>query len=284
MRLALLLLPLSCAPAGAEPPDEVAEGAPVLVTAPATSPAGPPLPAAPQAPDLSLAGVTVAQAFPPPEGAEQVAPSPFGAWLQERLLEDAAAPVLTYDGRVVRHRGRVVQLPHVEGDLQQCADAILRLRAEWLREEGRPVSIYATSGDPIPWSRYQTGERPRVEGRHLAWTGGHGPATWDAYLSAAFNWAGTISLKAHETRAVTEPQPGDILVEAGSPGHAVLLMDVAREADGTTWVLMGESYMPAQDFHVELGPKDGWWPLDEAGLPLPHWPLERAGLRRWKGD
>ncbi len=229
-------------------------------------------------------GVTIREAFPPPAGSTRVEAPPFGAWLQQQLLEDAAAPVLTYDGRVVRHNGRVVQLPLVKGDLQQCADAILRLRAEWLRETGQPVVLYATSGDPIPWSRFQGGERPYVSGRHLAWSSGKGPSTWDHYLSRSFNWAGTISLKAHETRAVTTPLPGDILIEAGSPGHAVVLLDVAREPDGTTWILVGESYMPAQDFHVEIGPNAGWWPLDEAGLPLPHWPLEREGLRRWTAD
>lgn len=235
-------------------------------------------------PDLSLAGTTVAQAFPPPPGSARVAPGAFGSWLQGLRLEDAAAPVLTHDGRVVRHRGRVVQLPLVEGDLQQCADAILRLRAEWLRERGEPVSFFATSGDPIPWARFQAGERPHVEGRRLAWTGGHGPSSWDGYLRRVFEWAGTISLRAHETRPVDEPRPGDILVEAGSPGHAVVLLDVATAEDGSTWVLVAESYMPAQDLHVELGPAEGWWPLTEDGLALPHWPLEREGLRRFTGD
>lgn len=236
------------------------------------------------APDLGAAGVTVAEAFPPPPGSERVAAGPFGAWLKERRLEDARAPVLTHDGRVVHHRGRVVQLPMVSGDLQQCADAILRLRAEWLRERGATIRFFATSGDPMPWSRFEAGERPHVAGRRLAWTGGHGPSSWEGYLSKVFEWAGTISLRAHETRAVEEPRPGDILVESGSPGHAVVLLDVATGPAGATWVLVGESYMPAQDLHVELGPAGGWWPLTEAGLALPHWPLAREGLRRFIGD
>ena len=35
------------------------------------------------------------------------------------------------------------------------------------------------------------------------------------------------------------------------------LMDVARGEE--LLVLLGEGYMPAQEFHVELGPEDGWW-------------------------
>jgi hypothetical protein len=94
-------------------------------------------------------------------------------------------------------------------------------------------------------------------------------------------WAGTRSLVAYDTVAAEgAPSPGDLLVEGGSPGHAVVLLDVARTADAT-YVLVGEGFMPAQDFHVELGPHGGWWRWDD-GVELPHWTLEGSGLRRWR--
>ena len=93
-----------------------------------------------------------------------------------------------------------------------------------------------------------------------------------------------ISLQHYETTPATEPRPGDVLVVGGSPGHAVLILEVAKGADGRVWLLIGEGYMPAQSFHVELGPEDGWWLWDAVdGLRLSHWHLPGSSLRRFKG-
>jgi hypothetical protein len=253
---------LACAsdPAGAAPAEPVAE-------APVEAPAPPaPRPA------------TVASAFPVPEGAVRVPTDEFGAWLLDRPVRGPDVPVLTHDGREVGHRARVVDLPVVPGDLQQCADSAIRLRAEWQREQGQEPVFHATSGDPIPWARWAAGERPYEKDNRLAWRSG-GPKDWDGYLSAVFMWAGTRSL-AYDTVAAESPRGGDLLVAPGSPGHAIVLLDVVQKGE-VTLVLVGEGYMPAQDFHVELGPIDGWWAWD-AGVTLPHWDLPAEGLRRWK--
>jgi Domain of unknown function (4846) len=222
---------------------------------------------------------TVAQAFPPPDAAVRRATDAWGAHVQALPLRSADAPITTYNGGTVAHDAHVVDLPLVKGDLQQCADSILRLRAEWLRDQGLPVSFHATSGDLMPWSRYQAGERAAAVGRGLQWSGGRDPASWDQYLSALFTWAGTRSLQAHDTKATTELQAGTVLVRGGSPGHAVLVLDVADGPDGT-WLLVGEGFMPAQDFHVERGPNNGWWPWSP-GLDLPHWSFAAVDLRRF---
>ena len=225
---------------------------------------------------------TIAEAFPPPAGAERVDADAFGAWLKARRLAEPDRPVRTHDGQVVQRQGaRVVELPLVRGDLQQCADSAIRLRAEWQRETGQDVLFHATSGDPLAWERWGKGERPREVDNRLVWTTGHGAGTWDGYLQKVFLWAGTRSLHAYDTVAAEgPPQPGDVLVQPGSPGHAVVLLDVARSADAT-YVLVGEGFMPAQDFHVEFGEHAGWWRWDD-GVALPHWPLPASSLRRWR--
>lgn len=220
---------------------------------------------------------TVSEAFPPPEGFTRVPPEAFGAWLQARPLRAADAPIRTHDGRVVSHRARALELPLVPGDLQQCADTAIRLRAEWLRETGGEITFHATSGDPMPWARWQAGERPVERDGRLAWVPGTSGG-WEAYLAKVFTWAGTRSL-AFDTSPADAPRPGDLLVAPGSPGHAVVLLDVARSGDRTV-VLVAEGFMPAQDAHLELGPLDGWWPWED-GVTLPHWTLPSSGLRRW---
>lgn len=261
----LTLLLLACASPSAHPP-----AADAVV---ADAPAAPPPTSPPQ---------TVREAFPPPDGAARVAGDGFGEWLGTLNLRDPAEPVRTHDGEIVGHKARVVDLPLVKGDLQQCADSAIRLRAQWLVDQGRPVMFHATSGDPLPWSRYSAGEKPVDLGGKIGWVKG-GSGTFEGYLTQVFLWAGTLSLPL-DTIAVAEPLPGDLLLAPGSPGHVVVLLDVARRGDETL-VLVGEGYMPAQDFHVELGPEGGWWVYDH-GVVLDHWAMpdrgpRNGGLRRF---
>ncbi|MEC7948236.1 MAG: DUF4846 domain-containing protein [Myxococcota bacterium] len=235
---------------------------------------------------MSVAGLaaSIGEAYPPPDGAIRIPDDAFGAWLQALPMRPIGTPIRTHDGRIVRHPGRPVSLPLVHGDLQQCADSAIRLRAEFARASDNADSLvfHATSGDPIPWSRYVAGERPLAIDNRIVWRSTD-PAgqTWDGWLSAVFMWAGTRSLAAYETTAAETPRAGDMLVQAGSPGHAVVLLDVARRGS-ETFVLVGEGYMPAQDFHVEHGPQQGWWPWTDNGVDLGHWRMPRESLRRWK--
>lgn len=225
---------------------------------------------------------TLASVFSPPEGYERAPTDAFGNWLRRLALRPEGVPVKTHEGTVVPQARavRVVEMPLVKGDLQQCADSAIRLRAGWLRETGQEEAIvfHATSGDPMPWSRYRQGERAYAVGNALKWRRAE-PASWDTYLSAVFTWAGTRSL-AYDTVPARRPGPGDLLVLPGSPGHAVVILDVAtRGAD--TVLLVGEGFMPAQDFHVEPGPHDGWWAW-EPGLRMAPWTFPASSLRRWK--
>jgi hypothetical protein len=223
---------------------------------------------------------TVAEAFVPPDAAVRVRENPFGLWLRDLPVAGPDVPVKTFDGRHVSHDARVVELDMVPGDLQQCADSVIRLRAQYLVDQGDEVMFHATSGDELPWAKYAAGERPFVKSERIAWRSGSSKR-WDDYLAAVFMWAGTWSLEHHDTVAVDTPEPGDVVVQGGFPGHAVILLDVA-ERDGETFVLVGEGFMPAQSFHVEIGPVEGWWAWTDDGLELPHWTLPATALRRWK--
>ena len=66
-------------------------------------------------------------------------PTPSGPGCARRPLAAADAPIRTHDGDRVGHDGRVVLMDLVPGDLQQCADSAIRLRAEWLHSQGEPV-------------------------------------------------------------------------------------------------------------------------------------------------
>lgn len=241
---------------------------------------------------------TLRERFAPPAGYAREAPpeGSFGAWLRELPLLPAGAPVLLFDGRPKARQdvhAAVVDLDVGRRDLQQCADAVMRLRAEYLFAAGRAgeVAFDATSGDRLPFARWARGERPVPEagGRRLRWTpGGRADSSHAAlrrYLDVVFGYAGSYSL-ARELRPLpaAELQPGDVFIQGGFPGHAVIVLDVARAVDGRRAFLLAQSYMPAQQVHVLRRPASAspWYPLEpEAPLSTPEWTFPAGSLRRF---
>lgn len=236
---------------------------------------------------------TVHERFPPPAGFTSVVveAGSFGASLQALPLMPPGTPVKTFSGGLAHApwAKAVVDLSVGERDLQQCADSAIRLRAGWLRQTGKTsaLSFHATSGDVIPYARYAAGERAFAKGRGLAWRSGAATAAtagddavFAAWLETVFLYAGSLSL-AKDTVAVTGPiAPGDLLVLGGSPGHVLVVMDVARSTDGRERWLIGQGFMPAQSFHVI-----GWVAPDADGaLTVPSWskPFPTSSRRRFK--
>ncbi|MDP2313261.1 MAG: DUF4846 domain-containing protein [Pseudomonadota bacterium] len=229
---------------------------------------------------------TIGAAFPPPAGATRVEADAYGDWLRARPLYPDGRPVKSYAGDVIPiGAARVVDLPIGTRDLQQCADSALRLRATWLRATGATPAFHYTSGYLSSWAAWAAGTRPKVSGSKVtSVSGAAAPSasdpTFEAWLMDLFMYAGTRSLPL-DTVAVTTPRPGDIVVQPGSPGHAVVLLDVATDG-ARTWVLVGQGYMPAMDFHVVAGPAEGWFPVEGETLPTAPLAVPWSGLRRWK--
>ncbi len=238
--------------------------------------------------------------FAPPPGFVRVpaAAGSFGAWLRRLPLKPAGTPVFLHTGAL---KGRqdvhaaVVDIDTGTRDLQQCADAVMRLYAEWqfARGDARHISFDDTGeGRPMPFSRWAAGERPRAAGRGLAWITGASPdaghASFRRYMDTVFAWAGTHSLERQlEPVADGRVEIGDVVIKGGFPGHAVVVADVAAHpSTGERRFLLIQSYMPAQDMHVLVGaggPESSPWYKIEAGKPLvtPEWTFPPGSLKRW---
>ena len=113
--------------------------------------------------------------------------------------------------------------------------------------------------------------------------------TFRGYLDEVFAWANTASLgRAAAPVSFASARPGDFFVMSGRPfGHAVLVLDVARDAAGGTALLLGQSYMPAQSFQVlspgPASPGQPWFvlPAGSTAVDTPFWaPFPLATLRR----
>ncbi|MHA7627252.1 DUF4846 domain-containing protein [Corallococcus sp. M7] len=236
------------------------------------------------------------ETFAPPEGYTRVTleAGSFGAWLRGLPLRPEGTPVRDFQGNTVltasdARLAAVGELDVGTANLQQCADSILRLHAEWRWASGQPerIAYRFTSGHLASWPRYAAGERARVSGSKVTWVPGSAAAdssraAFRSYLNLLFTYAGTLSLQAEGARPTREQlRPGDFFVLGGSPGHTVLVLDVATNAKGERLALVGQGFTPAQDFHVLAGRDGPWFPLEGESLATPFWaPFPMTSLRR----
>ncbi|MCX6557027.1 MAG: DUF4846 domain-containing protein [Candidatus Aminicenantes bacterium] len=269
--------------------------------APARCPLSGPLPENSSDAWIDPVGSTIESRFrvPPGFARVQVEADSFAAYLRRLPLKPHPALVRLYDGRIKTNADiydAVVDLAIGDKDLQQCADAVIRLRAEYLYRQGRFGEIHFnfSNGFRADYSEWMRGKRIVVQGNRAHWTQAHGPANayrdfW-AYLEAVFSYAGTRSLAGELKPArLADLQIGDVFIQGGSPGHAVIVVDLAVDSQaGATVFLLAQSYMPAQEIQILRNPGSGrqgkgpWYAVDfGATLATPEWIFSRDDLKRF---
>src|ERR1700761_6239443 len=104
--------------------------------------------------------------FAIPAGYQQlkVAPGSFEEWLQNLPLKPAGTHTLTYRGDIARtdvYTAAVADVSVGKQDLQQCADAVMRLRGEYLYHQKRynEISFNFVSGFKCDYVHYADGYR-----------------------------------------------------------------------------------------------------------------------------
>lgn len=238
----------------------------------------------------------------PPAGFTRVpvADGSLPAFLRALPLAPEGTKVVDYRGQPLYADGHhpgiaaVVDIDVGTRDLQQCADAVYRLHAEWryTTSARKETSYRALSGTAIPYARYLAGERAVMQGKDLVLRPGAGAhaddhAFFRSYLDDVFAWASTASLErdGKKVKSLAEIQGGDAFVLPGSPfGHAVVVLDVAKDEAGRFALLLGQSYMPAQSVQVLRPEATSPWfvvaPTDET-VTTPFWrPFPITSLRR----
>lgn len=252
-------------------------------------------------PKIIPSGNTVETRFPVPEGFVRMAAdsNSFAAWLRRLPLHPEGYPVHLYDGGLKSSEDvhcAVLDLDTGRRDLQQCADAVIRLRAEYLYSRGRYDDIHFrfTNGFVAEYKRWRRGERIRVDGNRVYWVSGGKVSDaypeFRRYLDMVFAYAGSASLE-RELHAVepTALRGGDVWIEGGYPGHAVIVLDAAvHPKSGERLFLLAQSYMPAQEIHVLKNPanNDGspWYSAAVTGelIETPEWTFRKNQLCRFR--
>ncbi|MDW7695375.1 DUF4846 domain-containing protein [Flammeovirgaceae bacterium SG7u.111] len=223
----------------------------------------------------------------------------YGEWLRFLPLKPKGSEVRLYNGDKKYsqgHHAAVVNIDVGKRDLQQCADAVMRLRAEYLYSVKKYDNIHFnfTNGQNMPFAKWKNGYKISVKGNKALWvasSSSNGTHTsLRKYMTWIFMYAGTASLsKELKPVAISEVEIGDVFIQGGFPGHAIIVVDMAVSTSGKKVIMLAQSYMPAQDIHVLVNPTDqtlgAWYEVEkikESGMLItPEWRFTSSDLKRF---
>lgn len=199
----------------------------------------------------------------------------FAAWLRKLPLRSNSKIYLHNGKEKINQSAQfaVIDLPIGSKNLQQCADVCMRLRADYLRNAGRENEIVFldNASKAYKYSDYKN------------------RTTYEGYLETVFNWCGTLSLEKQlkKVKDMKDTKPGDVIINGGSPGHAVIIVDMATDENGRKIFLLAQGYMPAQDIHIlknQKNPGSPWYSISglDAELQTPEWNFNPLNIRSWE--
>jgi hypothetical protein len=215
-------------------------------------------------------------AIPLPEGYKRIKAdsSSFAFWLRQSVLKKDKT-VYLFNGNTKGNQlaqFAVLDISVGKKDLQQCADAVMRLKADYLFDQKRFADIMFYDNEKGIYAFAP----PYTKGNFVK------------FMEKVFGMCGSASLS-KQLKTVSDfsaIQPGDVLIRGGFPGHAATVMDVAENAAGKKIFMLAQSYMPAQDVHVLVNPADEnlspWYAADDKNtIMTPEYLFYKKELKRW---
>ncbi|MEO7313310.1 MAG: DUF4846 domain-containing protein [Chitinophagaceae bacterium] len=214
--------------------------------------------------------------IPPPEDYHrlQYAKGSFPYFLQSLPLKKDKT-VYLYNGEKKQDQTAqfaVINMSVGKENLQQCADAVMRLWAEYWWQRGDLTRISFKDNN----------------GRNYKLAPGSSRLQFDNYLARVFGMCGSYSLsKQLHPVDIKAMQCGDVFIRGGFPGHAVLVVDMAENTTThTRMYMLAQGYMPAQDMHLlnnPLRPGNPWYKLDDTAATIytPQYWFKKWELKRF---
>ena len=222
--------------------------------------------------------------IPVPAGFERVDvdKKSVGYYLRTLELKTENNKVYLYNGDLKYNQSAqfaIIKMDVGKRDLQQCADAVMRLRGEYLFTTKQYDKIhfnFLSDGKPRYYTKYAKKNRTHKKFRR--------------YMNYIFAYANTASLKRElkKVKNAKDMQIGDVFIQKGSPyGHAITVMDIAiNKRTGEKIFMLSQSYMPAQDIHIlknnnnhNISP---WYKINETDkVYTPEWTFNWSDLMRF---
>ncbi|WP_040281328.1 DUF4846 domain-containing protein [Psychroserpens damuponensis] len=234
-----------------------------------------------------------------PEGYKRVSynEGSYEAYLRDYKLKPFGSKIINYDDSEYFWQGGhigVLDIPVPKNGLQQCADALIRIRSEYLWNHNRKdeIGFNFTSGHYCSWQKYAEGYRPKINGNKVSFhkTASANPSeeNFYKYLNLIYMYSGTLSLYNElESIDAKDLQIGDMLIKGGSPGHIVMIADEVINERGDKLYLLFQGNTPAQSVHVVKNLEDTkispWYQLEnDAVIPVSNYTFASAKFVRFK--
>jgi len=244
---------------------------------------------------------SIANRIPPPDGYKriEVEEGSFQQWLQNLPLKEGKPPIYLYSGEKKFFQlanYAVIDIDVGDKDLQQCADAVIRLRSEYFYSRGQydSIAFNFTSGQRFRYTDWLKGISPEVKHNDVIWKElperENNREVFKEYLEILFTYAGSYSLnqELQEVDDLNKIRIGDVFIDGGFPGHAVIVVDIAESVkSGKKILLLAQGYNPAQDMHIVKNPTNfslsPWFKLDFGKrLYMLEWVFGRNDLMRFR--
>ncbi len=242
-------------------------------------------------------GMIIYSRFATPKGYKRskVGNESFAGYLRNLPLHANGKKVELYNGSLKGNQNAqaaVIKMDVGTKDLQQCADAVMRLRAEYLYKEKKYNELHFnfTNGFNAEYSTWRSGKGISVNGNRVHWVNSsrsnNSYESFRKYMNKVFMFAGTASLeKELKQKQLSDIQAGDVFIKGGHPGHAVIVIDVCANAKGDKAFMLAQSYMPAQEIHILKNPSNKlispWYKTSEIidEVATPEWTFYSNQLR-----
>ena len=220
---------------------------------------------------------------PLPKGFKRIAydSNSFAFFLQHIHLKKDNT-IYYYDGAKKTNQEShyaVLDIAVPKKDLQQCADAIMRLRAEYFfaRKEYHKIE-FKSAATVYNFQEFLN----KTDGTDIS-------KAFADYLEMVFTNCGTYNLSdmLHTKQSILDIEVGDVLVKGGSPGHAMIVVDAAMNKQTQEKVyLLAQSFMPAQSIHIVINPNNDalspWYKADaNKAIITPGYIFSTKHLRSW---
>lgn len=177
---------------------------------------------------------------------------------------------------------------------QKSAQIIMRLRAEYLyssRLYGR-LHFNFTNGFVFSYAKWVAGFR--LNGTKNGWVQSaeqdYSKTTFKYYLEVLYANATIASLSREMVKVpIADIKIGDVFIQNGQPGHAVIVMDVLHnDEDKMLKIMLAQGNSPAQELEILRNDIDGspWFTLsydsnDNVKIMTPEWTFYVKDLKRF---
>lgn len=246
---------------------------------------------------INPSGNTLATRIKTPKGYKRIKSkkNSLENFLRNYKMKKNGKPVLLYDGSEKADQSAhvaIFKLPIENEDLQQCADSVMRVYAEyfWHTNQKDRIKFHFVDGFLAEYSKWQAGNRIQVTDNGSYWVNSASPdssyKTFKKYMRMVFAYSGTLSMEAEAKKIkLSNIRTGDIFIKGGSPGHVVMVTDICQNQNGKKAFLLAQGYMPAQEFHVLKNPaheENPWYYEEETKYPFitPEYTFNKGSLKR----